>query len=438
MHTSNQPPLSSTPVLTGLGQALRWLRERQARKQYRVADDAGVTKGMLSAYETGRQRPSLETLDKLLETLGCDLNDLHNALQIVNGRPERMKGWRLREGEPDLASIGALGPVSALSAVGAVGAVGASLHQLPVIDTTSPWGDPRRQPWKEPLHDRAPGKMPSGSARHASPPSPPWPPAAGTPYDRPYASASQGDEIHDGPEDPAAIEPGRPYDAARTTGGAAGPHDANATSKLVGSVSASEATYGTPTAVATEAISAPDLYRTLGLSGHDRPDVTRLPAEQEQAFALMLQGFHGLLRYWHHRLETATATPTPGSAGAVPVADTSPATSRGRTVDADELPGSGRAAGAAAEGGSEGKIVPRPSSPAVAPAKPPKAPAGATPPSSQRPAPPRTGAAKSQPGTPGTTAAVSAGAERRGPPDTEQPRPASSRRGTARGARDDE
>jgi transcriptional regulator with XRE-family HTH domain len=89
-------------VLTGLGQALRWLRERQARKQYRVADDAGVTKGMLSAYETGRQRPSLETLDKLLETLGCDLNDLHNALQIVNGRPERMKGWQLRDAAPNL------------------------------------------------------------------------------------------------------------------------------------------------------------------------------------------------------------------------------------------------------------------------------------------------------------------------------------------------
>jgi transcriptional regulator with XRE-family HTH domain len=97
VHTSTPPPVPPSPVLTGLGQALRWLRERQARKQYRVADDAGVTKGMLSAYETGRQRPSLETLDKLLDTLGCDLNDLHNALQIVNGRPERMKGWQLRD-----------------------------------------------------------------------------------------------------------------------------------------------------------------------------------------------------------------------------------------------------------------------------------------------------------------------------------------------------
>jgi len=96
VHASTPPLVPASPVLTGLGQALRWLRERQARKQYRVADDAGVTKGMLSAYETGRQRPSLETLDKLLDTLGCDLNDLHNALQIVNGRPERMKGWQLR------------------------------------------------------------------------------------------------------------------------------------------------------------------------------------------------------------------------------------------------------------------------------------------------------------------------------------------------------
>jgi|SRR5579862_7870735 len=115
VHTSTPPPVPPSPVLTGLGQALRWLRERQARKQYRVADDAGVTKGMLSAYETGRQRPSLETLDKLLDTLGCDLNDLHNALQIVNGRPERMKGWQLSD-------AGALADIQDLSALRQTGA----------------------------------------------------------------------------------------------------------------------------------------------------------------------------------------------------------------------------------------------------------------------------------------------------------------------------
>jgi transcriptional regulator with XRE-family HTH domain len=80
-----------TPILTGLGQALRWLRDRQGKKQYQVADAAGITKGMLSAYETGRQRPSLETLEKILDTLGCDLNDLHNAIQIMNGRPEKAR-----------------------------------------------------------------------------------------------------------------------------------------------------------------------------------------------------------------------------------------------------------------------------------------------------------------------------------------------------------
>jgi transcriptional regulator with XRE-family HTH domain len=78
----------ATTVLTGLGQALRWLRDRLGKKQYQVADAAGITKGMLSAYETGRQNPSLETLQKILGTLGCSLHDLHNAIQIVNGRPE--------------------------------------------------------------------------------------------------------------------------------------------------------------------------------------------------------------------------------------------------------------------------------------------------------------------------------------------------------------
>lgn len=98
-----------TSVLTGLGQALRWLRDRNGRKQYQVADSAGITKGMLSAYETGRQKPSLDTLEKLLDTLGCNLYDLHNAVQIVNGRPtiqrsrEAETGWR--DADAGLSSV---------------------------------------------------------------------------------------------------------------------------------------------------------------------------------------------------------------------------------------------------------------------------------------------------------------------------------------------
>lgn len=91
-------------ILNGLGPALRWLRDRRGKKQYQVAAAAGITKGMLSAYETGRQRPSLETLDKILETLQCNLNDLHNSLQIVNGRPAeliRPAVWEARPPAPD-------------------------------------------------------------------------------------------------------------------------------------------------------------------------------------------------------------------------------------------------------------------------------------------------------------------------------------------------
>jgi transcriptional regulator with XRE-family HTH domain len=95
------------PIFDGLGRALRWLRERQAKRQYQVAEGAGITKAMLSAYETGKQKPSLDTLEKILDALMCDLNDLHNALQIVNGRPERMRSigagselWRAVGGRP--------------------------------------------------------------------------------------------------------------------------------------------------------------------------------------------------------------------------------------------------------------------------------------------------------------------------------------------------
>lgn len=105
----------ATTVLNGLGQALRWLRDRLGKKQYQVAEAAGITKGMLSAYETGRQRPSLETLEKLLSTLGCDLHDLHNAIHIVNGRPAAMRpgsrfgdadaGSGRERGFPDLYSV---------------------------------------------------------------------------------------------------------------------------------------------------------------------------------------------------------------------------------------------------------------------------------------------------------------------------------------------
>jgi len=103
--------------LKGLGPALRWLRDRRGRKQYQVANSAGITKGMLSAYETGRQRPSLDTLDKVLDTLGCNLNDLHNALRIVNGEPG---GFVRPDSRRDPLTVSADGEVDVYEALGIV------------------------------------------------------------------------------------------------------------------------------------------------------------------------------------------------------------------------------------------------------------------------------------------------------------------------------
>ena len=112
-------------IFAGLGRALRWLRERQAKRQYQVADAAGITKAMLSAYETGKQKPSLDTLEKILLALGCDLNDLHNAIQIVNERPEAIR----RPGAPREAA-----PASARRGEPEVGADAQAAAALPGDD----------------------------------------------------------------------------------------------------------------------------------------------------------------------------------------------------------------------------------------------------------------------------------------------------------------
>jgi transcriptional regulator with XRE-family HTH domain len=86
-------------ALFGLGKALRWLRAKQDRRQYELAAAAGITKAMLSSYETGKQKPSLDTLEKILDTLGADLADLNDALQIVNERGGAA-GTGQRDGSP--------------------------------------------------------------------------------------------------------------------------------------------------------------------------------------------------------------------------------------------------------------------------------------------------------------------------------------------------
>lgn len=90
MAAVDQPP--KTSPLSGLGPALRRLRMHKGLRQFETAAAAGITKAMLSAYENGKRRPSLKTLDQILAALAADLGDLHHALAIE--RRERARAER--------------------------------------------------------------------------------------------------------------------------------------------------------------------------------------------------------------------------------------------------------------------------------------------------------------------------------------------------------
>ena len=96
---------------SNIGKALRWLRNQRGKKQREVAQAAGITPAMLSAYETGKHRPSLDTTERVLTALECDVVELTQALQFIE-RQERaaQEGRPISEVGPDqrasdLASI---------------------------------------------------------------------------------------------------------------------------------------------------------------------------------------------------------------------------------------------------------------------------------------------------------------------------------------------
>lgn len=68
-----------------LGPALRYLRIRSGLKQRDIANGAGVTKAMISSYESGGRDPSLRSLFRVLQTLDCTLVELHDAMLCVRG-----------------------------------------------------------------------------------------------------------------------------------------------------------------------------------------------------------------------------------------------------------------------------------------------------------------------------------------------------------------
>jgi transcriptional regulator with XRE-family HTH domain len=93
----------------GLGRALRWIRQRQGKKQYEVADAAKITKAMLSSYENGKQRPTIDTLERILDALEIDLDYLAHAMRVVSQEDER-KGGAARPAAPPTLATSTAGP----------------------------------------------------------------------------------------------------------------------------------------------------------------------------------------------------------------------------------------------------------------------------------------------------------------------------------------
>jgi transcriptional regulator with XRE-family HTH domain len=69
-----------------LPKALRILCVRDGRALQDIAHASRISPAMLSSYLTGRETPTLKTLDKLLDGLKLRLEDLAGVLDEVQGR----------------------------------------------------------------------------------------------------------------------------------------------------------------------------------------------------------------------------------------------------------------------------------------------------------------------------------------------------------------
>lgn len=73
--------------LDNLGTALRLLRNEKGWTQGEVARRAGLSVSMLSHYESGKRKPSLDSLGRLLDALEVELGPFDGVLERVNERP---------------------------------------------------------------------------------------------------------------------------------------------------------------------------------------------------------------------------------------------------------------------------------------------------------------------------------------------------------------
>ena len=96
---SPSPPTSSSPapgLFRNLGTTLLLMRGLRRKSQGWVAREAGIGKSQLSKYETGKERPKLDSLGKVLNVLGVGALEFFYTLHFIDQRvaaagPERRR-----------------------------------------------------------------------------------------------------------------------------------------------------------------------------------------------------------------------------------------------------------------------------------------------------------------------------------------------------------
>ena len=72
----------------GLGDKVRKLREAQGLTQARLAAQLGISDSLVAQIETGKAQPSLNTLEKLAETLGVSADYFWpNRMSTARNKP---------------------------------------------------------------------------------------------------------------------------------------------------------------------------------------------------------------------------------------------------------------------------------------------------------------------------------------------------------------
>jgi transcriptional regulator with XRE-family HTH domain len=87
MPKRKKRPRKGSVDLLLVPQALKIIRQAAGLRQTQVSERSGLTKAMISAYETGKNLPSLQSLSVYLNAIDRDLGDLQEAIDDLGGFP---------------------------------------------------------------------------------------------------------------------------------------------------------------------------------------------------------------------------------------------------------------------------------------------------------------------------------------------------------------